>query len=268
MLTLALIQMEVRDGAVEANRAAARQALAQAARQGARWALLPEMWTTGFDPAAITAQAEPFPHGPTLRAMRGWATEYDLWISGSLPIRAADGRRYNAAVTVGPRGQVLPPYRKIHLFRGMHEDQVVSPGCAPQMWTLPWGRVGVLVCYDLRFPELARGYALRGADALVVLGAWPAARRDHWDLLLRARAVENLLFVLAVNRVGPGRYGPFGGGSAVVDPWGQVLAQAHDAAQVLTVRVDLAATRQRRAAFPALADRRPECYGRNGKADP
>ncbi len=118
----------------------------------------------------------------------------------------------------------------------------------------------MLVCYDLRFPELARAYAVAGAEMLLLAAAWPQARRAHWDLLLQARAVENLLFMAAVNRVGEGRFGPFGGGSAVIAPDGRVVARAEQHPQVLLATVDLAQVAARRAAFPALDDRRPSCY--------
>ncbi len=259
-VTVALVQMAVRDAQVEANRDRARAAVARAASRGARLVMLPELWTTGMDLTAATALAEPIPQGETVRQMRAWAQTYGLWLVGSLLERDADGRRYNTAIAVGPQGQVLPPYRKIHLFSGMHEDQALSPGCAPRLWELPWGRVGVLVCYDVRFPELARAYALAGAQGLLLMAAWPMARRAHWDVLVQARAVENVLFVAAVNRVGPGRYGPFGGGSMVVDPWGHVQQHGGTREGIVYATLDFGQTAQRRAGFPVLDDRREECY--------
>ncbi len=259
-LRVALLQRAVVDGQPQVNMRAAEDDVRRAAEAGAQLLLLPELWTTGFVLEHAARLAEPLPEGPTVQQWRAWAQRHRLYIVGSLLERDEQGRIYNTALCVGPEGPVGTPYRKIHLFGPMQEDRYLSPGCRPVVWSLPWGPVGVGVCYDLRFPELWRTYARHGVTLFLLVAAWPQARREHWDLLLRARAVDNLAYMVAVNRVGPGRFGPYGGGSAVVDPWGRVEVQAGADAALLLATLDLSRVPEARSRLPVLQDLRPSCY--------
>jgi deaminated glutathione amidase len=202
-------------------------------------------------------------------AMRAWAREHELHlVGGSITERAESGRLHNTSLVFDPRGELVATYRKIHLFDvevGGHvyrESDVEDPGEAIVAVDVDGWTVGLSVCYDLRFPELYRILALRGADLLVVPAAFTLATgRDHWELLLRARAVENQAYVVAAGDWGehPGGRRTYGR-SMVVDPWGIVVAQAPDGDAVVTATLDRARVDEVRAALPALANRRPAAY--------
>jgi len=146
----------------------------------------------------------------------------------------------------------------------MDEQQYLQAGKAMPVFDLPWGRTALAVCYDLRFPELFRRYALQGAMLVVVPAQWPARRAEHWRTLLRARAIENQMVVVGCNRVGcdGDDSAPFGGHSAVYDAWGRAAVEGNpDEEMLLTGAVDLSVVAQARSFIPALEDRRPDLYG-------
>lgn len=256
--------MAVADGDKAENRRRAEVLLREAAAQAADVAILPELWNTGLDMDALTSLAEPWPQGPTFQWMANQARHLGLWVVGSVVERDAQGCLFNAAVAFGPAGECLPPYRKIHLFPPMQEHRAFTPGTQPGLWGFPWGQMSVAICYDLRFPELFRVH-VEDVLGLWLVAAWPKARREHWRLLVQARAVENLYFVVAVNRVGEGCYGPFGGHSMVVDPWGTILLEADESPGVFVVDIDWSETQRVRKAFPALASRRIRVKGPQAK---
>ncbi len=167
---------------------------------------------------------------------------------------------YNSAVLFAPGG-VLGAYRKIHLFSGLNETNYLSAGEAPLTIDAPWGRTSVAICYDLRFPELLRRYAVEGAKVLLLPSEWPAARIHHWRAMVQARAIENQYFVLACNGVGEYNETVFGGHSMVVDPWGEVLVEAGSTETMLTVKIDIAKVDEVRQQMPVLSDRRSNLYG-------
>lgn len=258
-LTLSLAQTDIVLGDPQANLEAVAPLVEEAARRESQLLLLPELWTTGYVLERAHALAETL-DGPTARQLRAWAMSYQLWIVGSFLLRDADGVA-NAAPLFGPEGQILGPYRKIHRFGPMAEDRWLVAGHTPGLFDLPWGPTGLAICYDLRFPELFRLYALAGARLILIPSEWPHPRLAHWRTLLRARAVENQCFVAAVNRVGSDRANTFCGHSALIDPWGETVVEADEAsAQLLTAAVDFALVDEVRRRIPALADRRPECY--------
>ncbi len=259
MLTLSLAQMDIILGEPQANLAAVAPWVEEAARRGSQLLLLPELWTTGYVLERVYDLAETL-DGPTARQLRAWAMTYRLWIVGSFLLRDADGVS-NAAPLFGPEGQILGPYRKIHRFGPMAEDRWLSAGHTPGLFELPWGATGLAICYDLRFPELFRLYALSGAPLILIPSEWPHPRLAHWRTLLRARAIENQCFVAAVNRVGSDHANTYCGHSALIDPWGETVIEADGVSpQLLTVTVDFGLVDEVRRRIPALADRRPECY--------
>jgi predicted amidohydrolase len=180
-----------------------------------------------------------------------------------------DGRLANTSVHIDPSGEIRAVYRKLHMFdvevegRAYRESAVTEPGEEIVLSSTAEGvELGLSICYDLRFPELYRILALRGARVLALPSAFTLpTTRDHWDTLVRARAIENQTFVIAANQVGrhPGGHHS-GGRSAIVDPWGAVLAQAHDREGHIAADLDLEEQERIRARFPALANRRPETY--------
>ncbi|NOX60714.1 MAG: carbon-nitrogen family hydrolase [Chloroflexi bacterium] len=251
--------MDIRLGEPDANLERGHEFVRQSAERGSDLVVFPELWTTGYDLPRAAELADPAPDGRTPSALKGWAMAYNLWITGSFLLREANGVT-NAAFFFGPDGQLLGPYAKIHRFGLMAEDQWLEAGDRPGLFDLPWGRTGLAICYDLRFPELFRGYALAGARLIVLPSEWPHPRLAHWRTLIRARAIENQCFLAAVNRVGSDRDNTFCGHSALIDPWGETLVEAGETEILLTATIDLAQADEVRQRIPVLADRRPECY--------
>jgi predicted amidohydrolase len=254
----------------EANRAAAEPLVRAAASQGATLVLLPEKWTAMGDDGQLRLAAEPL-EGPTLEWAARLARELGIdLVAGSFLERSAGQEKLsNTSLHVGPDGQVRAVYRKLHMFdvevagKRYLESALEQPGEEIVLSRTGAGvELGMTVCYDLRFPELYRILAVRGARVLLVPSAFTlATTRDHWEVLLRARAVENQAFVLAANQVGehPGGHRS-GGRSMIVDPWGIVLAQASDAQTLVLADLDLERQGAIRASLPSLANRRPEAY--------
>ncbi|MGQ4712270.1 carbon-nitrogen family hydrolase [Streptomyces anulatus] len=252
-----LIQIAVDpDESVEDRRV--RAASLVVAQRGADLVVLPELWPVGaFAYTAFEEEAEPL-EGPTHEVMAKAAAEAGTWLhAGSFVERAADGTLYNTSLVFSPQGERAAVYRKIHRF-GFDKGEAVMMGAGEELVTvaLPDTTLGLATCYDLRFPEQFRGLVDAGAEALVVVAGWPERRRAHWTLLAQARAVENQSYVLAVGTAGTHGDIQQAGRSIVVDPWGEVLAQAGADEEVLTVELDADKVRATREQFPALKDRR------------
>jgi omega-amidase len=234
--------------------ARAGELVARAASAGARLVVLPETCTTGF-----TMDAERFAEpadGPAARALAALARAHGVWILAGLALRGeGDARPSNAAMVLDPSGAAVALYRKQRLFAYAGEHRHYSAGDAPAVVTVEGVRVAPFICYDLRFPELFRRVAA-DVDLLVVIANWPAERRAHWDALVRARAIENLCYVAAVNRTGEGGTLRYDGGSVAYGPWGELEACAAAAGDVpATVDVDPAEVARVRVAYPFLDDR-------------
>jgi predicted amidohydrolase len=251
-----LLQIDVNEGeSVESRRL--RVAALVREQAGADLVVLPELWTTGaFAYEDFGSGAEPL-EGPTYEAMAKAASDAGVWLhAGSIPERDPDGPLYNTSLVFSPSGDLAAAYRKIHRF-GFDKGEAVLMGAGDELVTvrLPETTLGVATCYDLRFPELFRGLVDAGAETLVVPAGWPERRRAHWTLLAQARAVENQAFVLACGTAGTHAGVPQAGHSIVVDPWGEVLAEAGAGEQVLTVEFDPGKVAVTRDQFPALKDR-------------
>jgi deaminated glutathione amidase len=249
------------------NVGTAERLVRAAAADGAEMVALPEKWNLLAGGEGLIAGAEAL-DGPTLTAARAWARELDIHLlAGSISERG-EGKAFNTSVLIGPDGEDLAVYRKIHMFDvdvggvAYRESEHEEPG--EEIVTAPLGDtvLGLSVCYDLRFPELYRILALRGARLLTVPSAFTLATgRDHWEVLLRARAIENQAFVLAPNQLGeaPPHFSSYGR-SAIVDPWGGVLAMAPDEECFAAAELDFAAQDRMRESLPSLANRRPQAY--------
>ncbi|MBS1887026.1 MAG: carbon-nitrogen hydrolase family protein [Actinobacteria bacterium] len=251
------------------NLAAAEALVRAAAADGAELVALPEKWNLLAAGEEMVAGAEPL-DGPSLTAARDWARALGIHLlAGSISERAGEGEKpFNASVLIGPDGEDLAVYRKIHMFDvdaggvSYRESAHEQPGT--EIVTAPVGDLlaGLTICYDLRFPELHRILAVRGARLVAVPAAFTSTTgRDHWEVLLRARAIENAVFVLAPGQVGkaPPHFDSYGR-SMIVDPWGVVLATAPDEECFVRADLDLAAQERVREALPALANRRPAAY--------
>ena len=249
------------------NLAAAEGLVRAAAADGADLVALPEKWNLLAGAEELLAGAEPL-GGPSLTAARGWAQELGIHLLAGSIAEEGSEKAFNTSVLIGPDGKDLGTYRKIHMFDvevggvAYRESEHEEPGV--EIVTAPIGDLlaGLTVCYDLRFPELYRILAVRGARLLAVPSAFTSTTgRDHWEVLLRARAIENQAFVLAPNQVGeaPPNFNSYGH-SSIVDPWGKVLATAPGEECFAAADLDLGAQETVREKLPSLANRRPQAY--------
>jgi predicted amidohydrolase len=250
------------------NLDAAERLVRAAAADGAELVALPEKWNLLAAGDALLEGAEPL-DGPSLREARAWARELGIHLLAGSISESAGERAFNTSVLIGPDGFDLAVYRKIHMFDvdvggvAYRESEHEQPGTEIVDAEVDGlGRVGLTVCYDLRFPELYRILAVRGARLLAVPSAFTLATgRDHWEALLRARAIENQAFVLAPNQVGEAapHFSSYGH-SAIVDPWGTILAAAPDEECFVVADLDLREQDRVRESLPSLANRRPRAY--------
>ncbi len=257
-LRITLAQMDVHHGAPQENLQQAADLCTEAARRGSQLCLLPELWGSGYSLKRAAELASPLGEG-LFAEMSALARRHRMALGGSL-LEAVGGRVYNTFALYAADGSLLASYRKIHRFKPMKEDRYLEAGAQAVVAETPWGLTGLTVCYDLRFPELYRGYALAGASLVLVVAEWPVPRIAHWRTLLQARAIENQYFVAAVNRVGEEGGQTFGGHSGVLTPWGEYLLEAGTAPALLTVDVPLDEISRICETFPTLPDRRPETY--------
>jgi predicted amidohydrolase len=253
----------------ERNLETAERLVRDAARDGAELIALPEKWNLLGPGDALRAGAEDL-DGPTVSAVRSWARELGVHVvAGSISERVAERDKLsNTSVLVGPDGEVAAAYRKIHMFDvdvggvAYRESEHEEPGTEIVVSSAAGVPVGLTVCYDLRFPELYRILAVRGARVITIPAAFTLhTGKDHWEPLLRARAIENQAFVLAPNQIGeaPPHYNSYGR-SMIVDPWGVPLATAPDDECFVVADLDFALQDRIRESLPSLANRRPESY--------
>ena len=258
-VTISLAQMAVRVGEVEANLATATTMIREAARRGSDLVVLPELWASGYDLAHAAEHAGEL-GGGTAAHVAGLAREYSIAVCGSLLTRLEGGGVGNTAVYVDADGQTLAAYSKVHLFGPMGERRTLAEGEQLALVETGWGSAGLAICYDLRFPELFRAYALAGAEAVILPAQWPRPRLEHWRTLLRARAIENQMLLIACNRVGRDGETEFFGRSAIIDACGETLIEGGDQEDLLTATVDITHVHDVRAGMPVFTDRRPAAY--------
>ena len=242
----------------------------RAAADGARLVVLPEKWSVLGRGADLRAGAEPL-DGAAVTWARDTARELGIdLVAGSIAERVdGEDKLRNTSLHIGPDGEVKAIYRKVHMFdvevdgTVYRESEHEEPGDDVALsGTADGTTLGLTVCYDVRFPELYRILAIRGARIITIPAAFTVpTTRDHWEVLVRARAIEDQCFVIAANQVGEHVEGLRSGGrSMIVDPWGLVLAQAADSETVITADLDLDAQESIRARLPSLANRRPTAY--------
>jgi predicted amidohydrolase len=254
---IALLQTDIAWEDVPENHRRAAAMLAEAATGGARLAILPEMFNTGFSMDSRRI-AQP-PGGPSESFLLAQAKALNLWILASIPESGEPAPR-NMALLVSPQGAVTR-YAKIHPFSYAGEHEHYAAGDRVVTADVEGVRVTPFVCYDLRFPEPFR-LAAADTDLFAVVANWPDERREHWRTLLRARAIENQAYVAGVNRVGDGGRLHYAGDSAGISPLGETLAEGDDQERVLLCDIDPDGVSKLRARFPALEDRRPGAYRR------
>lgn len=258
-LTISLGQIDVKLGDPEANLAKVAEMSREAARRRSDIVLFPELWSTGYDLENASRYATPTDEG-IFAETAALARENKLSILGSCLSWQGEGRFGNTAVLHDKQGTAVAEYSKTHLFRLMDEEKYLAAGDQLTLVETEWGMGGLGICYDLRFPELFRRYALSGARMVLLPAEWPHPRLKHWQTLLRARAIENQMFVIACNRVGESKGTAFFGHSCIIDPWGETVIEAGETEVLLTATIDTAVVDQVREKIPVFADRREELY--------
>jgi omega-amidase len=253
---VALIQMQIGEHATQFNTEHGLELIATAAAKS-DLVVLPEIWTTGYSLSHIQEEAVTPESDLWTRIKKIALTNSCAIIAGSVPYKM-DRHIYNASLAINKTGKIVNVYAKAHLFGMFHEEKFFAPGQNFESFNLDGVRCGSTICYDLRFPELYRRQALEGAQLIFVPAEWPVARGPIWDLLLKARAVENHLFIIGVNCVGTFKKQQFYGHSQLIDPQGNVLLCGSEKEEILYGVIDLAKITQTRKILNALQDVRPE----------
>jgi predicted amidohydrolase len=271
-IVVTAVQVTAIDGEKDGNVEKMMRFIDIAGERGSDICVLPEMWTgiEFSDETGYREIAEPIP-GSLTDEMASRARKYGMYISGSMYEAAGGDVYYNAAPLISPDGEILGIYRKTHLFdapdredipRGFIESSKVKAGGSVDVYATKLARVGLSICSDLRFPELYRELALKGAEIMTCSSAFLSPRYDHWEFFLRARACENQCFLVAAGQYGkePKSGLAFVGRSMVVDPWGTIVATASDEEGVVTAHVDLGFIDEIKRRYPLMKQRRPELY--------
>lgn len=258
MPNISCIQMNIIASDLTANVSTAARLIAQAAETKPDLILLPELFSSGFDLPNAYQQASSLDQG-AFAFLAESARKYHCFLAGSALESSPQGI-YNTLAVYTPSGNLAGTYRKIHLFHPMQEDAYLQPGNEVCIIPTSIGNLGLAICYDLRYPELFRCLALRGADCILLSAEWPLSRIEHWRILLQARAIENQLFFVAANCLGINNTSPFGGHSAILDPFGSHLVQAETQECVISAQINLPAIHKARRLFSTTAEARTDLF--------
>lgn len=253
---IALVQMDVKLHGTQENQEKALSFIEQALKQDADFVILPEMWKSGFvsNPADYIEDE----NGTFLNSLKKFAKDYkSVIIPGSFN-ELDKGKIYNTAYVIGPNGLIKGKYRKVHIF-GPEKKHYIGGNSIP-IFEEKGLRFGIEICYDIRFPELTRILALSGAKVIFVVAQFPNPRQEHWYTVLRARAIENQLFMIAVNRVGEDKYQSYFGNSLVVNPNGDVLIYGDKEEKLLICEINTEEVDNVRNIRNDLKERKPEVY--------
>ncbi|RKN72418.1 carbon-nitrogen family hydrolase [Paenibacillus ginsengarvi] len=260
-LNVAILQMDITVGEPETNFAKLSELLESAvsAERKPDLIVFPEMWNTGYALDRIHDLAD-IGGERTIRFVSEFCRKHAVnVVAGSIAEKSGDHVR-NTIYAFDREGNRTGSYSKIHLFRLMDEEKYLQAGDRVGELAVDGIPAGMMICYDIRFPELTRRLALGGAKLLIVPAEWPHPRLHHWRTLLTARAIENQMYVVACNRVGTSGTTHFFGHSMIIDPWGEIVAEGGEAETILTAELDLAVVDKVRSTIPVFADRRPELY--------
>lgn len=262
MFNLSILQFSIDYKNPESNRKKVRELVSKASASGSDMLILPETWTTGYSEEIfhdIMSYAEK-EDGPTVTMMRELAQKNKVYIvGGSIP--EYDGQNvYNTIFFIDKSGDIIGKYHKMHLYSAMDEDKAFKNGSEMPVFDTELGKIALMTCYDIRFPELSRTYAVRGAQIIITVANFPKPKVHHWRTLLQARAIENQMFIAACNRVGSAGSCSYFGHSIIIDPWGEILAEAEEEETILVAGIDFSAIEKVRTLIPMYYDRQPQAY--------
>lgn len=257
-ISISLAQMHLQYGQIEHNFDQAVQMITEASKKKSTVIIFPELWTSGYDLQNTKFYSQL--NVNLIKSLSDLAEHFHIWIGGSF-IEESDGNFYNTFRIIPPDRSPQAIYQKIHLFHLMDEQKWLQAGKRLQILNSPWGRTGLAICYDLRFPEMFRCYALAGVQLILIAAEWPLKRIKHWKILIKARAIENQVFIAAINSVGQTGNIKFGGCSAIVDPWGETVVEGNAKdEQLLTAEINMDKVIQTRNAIRVFNDRRQDIY--------
>ena len=254
------LQMNMQFCRPEENFRHAEELIAQAMAQTPDVLVLPETWNTGFFPKENLPQLCDQDGAQVKETFGKLAKKYSVNIVAGSVSNYRDGKVYNTAMVFDREGTCIASYDKTHLFTPMGEDDYYTPGDHLCRFTLDGISCGLIICYDVRFPELIRSLTVPGLDMLFVVSQWPNIRIPHLRNLTTARAIENQMFVICCNSCGTAGQTVYGGNSAIIDPWGQTIALAGEQEQLIIGDCDLQILQNIRSTIPVFRDRRPELY--------
>ena len=249
---------------LESNLKKAETFIIEAVKRGSNIICFPEMWTTGFNWTNNEKIAKD--QNKTIEKISQLAKQNKIWINGSVLALNEKGKVANTSLLFNADGKIVGTYRKTHLFTLLKEDKHMAPGESLCAVKAPWGSTGLSICYDVRFPEMFRTYALNGVQIVLMPMAFPYPRLAHLRTLIRARAIENQMFMVGINQVGEEDYGADGkvtyfGSSCIIDPWGETVVEAsQDKEELLTATIDTSMSDEIRNKMHVLKDRRPDLY--------
>ena len=259
-MKVSCLQMNMKFGCPEENFAHAEQLICNAMKDNPDVLVLPETWNTGFFPKENLAELSCKDGDEVKSHIGALAKQYGVNIVAGSVSNVRDGKVFNTAMVFDRDGECIAEYDKTHLFTPMGEDDYYTCGDHLCRFELDGVKCGIIICYDVRFPELARSLTLQGLDMLFVVSQWPKERIFHLRTLTTARAIENQMFVICCNSCGIAGKTVYGGNSAIIEPFGKTLALAGGIEEIITADCDMQILSDIRGSIPVFRDRRSELY--------
>jgi omega-amidase len=251
--------MDIAFGNPSENYQNAERLIEEAMKENPDIIVFPELWTTGYDLTRLDTIADKGAVN-TIDFLKKAAQKYQVHLVGGSVANQSEQGVKNTLLIINNKGQLVHSYSKLHLFKLMDEHLYLEAGEEKGLFELDNRLFGGVICYDIRFPEWIRAHTSKGAEALFVVAEWPAPRLSHWRSLLIARAIENQCFVIACNRSGHDPNNEFAGHSMIIDPWGDVIAEAGATEEILSAIIELDLVKDIRKQIPIFEDRRPDLY--------
>jgi omega-amidase len=258
-IKVSCIQMDIAFGNPKVNYQTVKQKISEALTGRPDIIVLPELWTTGYDLTRLNEIAD-HEGKQTLEFLTTIAREHKVHIVGGSIAKRTSGGVFNTMFVVDNKGEFIGEYSKLHLFKLMDEHLYLESGTNEGLFQLEGTKCAGVICYDIRFPEWIRKHTTKGAEVLFVVAEWPFPRLSHWRSLLISRAIENQCYVVACNRSGKDPNNEFAGHSMIIDPWGEIVAEASEGDEILYGELNIEKVRSVREQIPIFDDRRPELY--------
>lgn len=251
-LRVGFVQYQIKDGKTVTNQKKLFAYLKKIVKKKPDLILLPEICIGGLVKKSQRDEVSLI-YKLVINVLQTFAKKHRVWIYGSV-FEKKSGRFYNTGILIDSLGKIVARYPKIHLFRFEGEHKILSAGKKSKLAKTPWGKMALLICYDIRFPEFLRKMTFQGARIALVCAQWPASRTEHWITLLKARAIENQLFILACNRTGTKRGLAYSGNSCIITPWGDITYLMNVKKMIGTHTIDLKLIDTIRTKYPFLRD--------------